>query len=103
MADPNTKALIASVKGMLASKDRVGSTAILQLAVTNWPEAAFRPDYDFYPMRYGFLFDRADSPTKWSYGLSDRQAGFKALSTSFAVGAHVHRARIAVILQDLRR
>lgn len=87
MADPNTKALIASVKEMLAAKDRAKSEAVLQLPVTNWPEAAFRPDYDFYPMRYGFLFDRADSPTKWSYGLSDRQDGFRVLSNSFAVGA----------------
>ncbi|WP_441277310.1 hypothetical protein AB7783_07800 [Tardiphaga sp. 172_B4_N1_3] len=95
MADPNTKALIASVKNMLAAKDRAESTAILQLPVTNWPEAAFRPDYDFYPMRYGFLFDRADSPTKWSYGLSDRQDAFRVLSNSFAVGAAdvVSRAR----------
>lgn len=87
MADPNTKALIASVKGMLAAKDLAGSQAVLQLPVTNWPEAAFRPNYDFYPLRYGFLFDHADSTTRWSYGLSDRQDGFKVLSSSFAVGA----------------
>jgi hypothetical protein len=87
MVDPNTKALIASVKEMLAAKDFAKSEAVLQLPVTNWPEAAFRPGYDFYPIRYGFLFDRADSPTKWSYGLSERQDGFKVLSSSFAAGA----------------
>lgn len=87
MADPNTKALIASVKDMLIAKDRAKVEAVLQLPVTNWPETPFRPGYDFYPMRYGFLFDRADSPTKWSYGLSDRQDGYKVLSSSFAVGA----------------
>lgn len=95
MVDPGTQALIASVKEMLSAKDRAKSEAILQLPVTKWPEAPFRPGYDFYPMRYGFLFDRADSPTKWSYGLSDRQDGFKVLSSSFAIGAFdvVKRAR----------
>jgi hypothetical protein len=84
--NPAIQATVASFKALDAAKDRVGVQAILQLPITTWPEAPFRNGYDFYPMRYGFLFDRSDSPTKWSYGVSDRQEGFAKLDAAFKAG-----------------
>ncbi len=95
--DPDIQWTITTFKRLDTIKDAAGLKAILQLPVTTWPEAPFRNGYDFYPMRYGFLFDRADSDTKWSYGVSDRQRGFAELSASFDASAgslgFVDRAR----------
>lgn len=68
------------------TKDSRGIKAVLQLPIAAWPETPFRNGYTFYPMRYGFLFDRRDSQTKWSYGVAEGQDGFVKLNEAFKLG-----------------
>lgn len=95
LADPKAQALEASVRGMLAAKDRAELTAVLQLPVFPWPEAPWpRAGYNPYQQQLPYILDRPQSDTRWSYGASDRQPGFRRLKAQTAqLGGLPGRAR----------
>jgi hypothetical protein len=76
LADPAAVVHIASLKTMLAAKDRAGLTHVLELPITKWPEVSPANGFDFYNMQLPFVFDRSEPPTTWSYGASDLDLGY---------------------------
>ncbi|MBC7578512.1 MAG: hypothetical protein H7312_14290 [Tardiphaga sp.] len=81
LTDPLQQAYRRSAVEMLASKDRVGLTQILQLPVMVWPEATPRQQMLGYEHSLPYLLDRPNSPTRWSYGLADRQLQLATLTS----------------------
>jgi hypothetical protein len=85
LADPKVGALRTSLQGMLSAKDRAGLRTVLQLPVFPWPEAFWpKAGYSPYDEQLPYIFDRPQSTTRWSYGASDRQAGFQRLKAATA-------------------
>ncbi|MGZ3273392.1 MAG: hypothetical protein ACXU82_07020 [Caulobacteraceae bacterium] len=85
LADPKTQALESSVRGMLAAKDRGRLQTVLQLPVVSWPEAPWpKAGYNPYEQQLPYIFDRPTSATRWSYGASERQPGFRRLKAETA-------------------
>jgi hypothetical protein len=95
LSDPRTRALRAGLQGMLAAKDRAGLKTVLQMPVLPWPEVLWlKAGYSPYEMQLPYVFDRLDSPTRWSYGADEQQAGFKRLQAATAsLDGVVDRAR----------
>jgi phosphoglycerol transferase len=95
LANPGVKAVRTSLKGMLAAKDRAGLETVLQLPVLPWPEVLWlKPGYSPYEMQLPYVFDRLESPTRWSYGADEQQAGFKRLDAQTkSLDGLVERAR----------
>jgi len=88
-----------SVAGVFAELDKHNLTRIIQLPVAKFPEAepveAFQPYTHLLP----FIIDRASSPRKWSYGLSDQQSVFNELAYTVKTAAADVRARTFSCLQ----
>jgi phosphoglycerol transferase len=75
---------VPSVLRVLAAKDASGITAVLQLPYLSWPEVPPQLTFDPYQHQLPFVFDRVDSRTRWSYGLSALQPSFKVVADQIA-------------------
>jgi hypothetical protein len=75
LADPGKQQLIQSTRAMLGAKDDAQLKAILQLPLASWPEVPPIHGFEPYFHQLPYIFDRPGSPTRWSYGSSERQPG----------------------------
>jgi hypothetical protein len=73
---------IASIKNVLATKDREGITAILQFPHVPWPETGPMRGFDLYSLQDYFILDSAGSNTKWSYGGYETQPSYLAVKNA---------------------
>ena len=73
MSTPLRQQSLPDLKAMLAAKDAAGLTAVLQLPLLGWPEVPPQRDFAAYSHQLGFIYDRRDSRTRWSYGQVDAQ------------------------------
>jgi hypothetical protein len=87
---------VASVRAVLGAKEGVGLKAVLQLPYMIWPETPPQRDFEAYAHQLLFIYDRHQSPTRWSYGLAAKQPDFDrvrgALAPDISAGL-VDRAR----------
>jgi phosphoglycerol transferase len=82
LTSPEAQAYRQSVLNVLAARDRSGITTIFQLPVMQWPESPPVGKLVGYEHALPYIFDRNDSTTRWSYGLSAAQiAPFAAIAT----------------------
>jgi hypothetical protein len=79
MSTPLRQQSLPDLKAMLAAKDAAGLTAVLQLPLLGWPEVAPQRDFAAYSHQLGYIYDRRDSRTRWSYGQVDAQPGSQAV------------------------
>ncbi|MFT4121252.1 hypothetical protein [Bradyrhizobium sp.] len=70
---------IASIRQLLAAKDRENLTAVLQLPHAAWPETAPQRSYDMLSLQAYFVLDRKGSTTRWSYGSRLDQASYQII------------------------
>ena len=82
MSTPLRQQSLPDLKAMLAAKDAAGLTAVLQLPLLGWPEVAPQRDFAAYNHQLGYIYDRRDSRTRWSYGQVDAQPGSQAVRTA---------------------
>jgi hypothetical protein len=75
LADPGKQQQIHSTQAMLQVKDGAQLKAILQLPLASWPEVPPIRGFDAYFHQLPYIYDRRGSPTRWSYGSSERQPG----------------------------
>ncbi|PSO23651.1 hypothetical protein C7G41_32460 [Bradyrhizobium sp. MOS002] len=71
-----------SILSVLAAKDAHAFRMIFQLPVMPWPESAPVGKLFGYEHALPYIFDRNDSATRWSYGLSASEISpFRAMAT----------------------
>ena len=76
LANPAVQQLQSSTLAMLRAKDKAGLRTVLEMPVAGWPEAPPIHELDPYQHMLPYLFDRRDSPTRWSYGANQAQPWF---------------------------
>jgi len=79
MSTPARQESIRDLEAMLAAKDAAGLTAVLQLPLLGWPEVPPQREFAAYSHQLAYIYDRRDSPTRWSYGQADGQPGSQAV------------------------
>jgi hypothetical protein len=75
---------VASIRAILGAKDGAGLKAVLQLPYMHWPETPPQRTFDAYTHQLLFIFDRHRSPTRWSYGLAEKQPDFSRVRSALA-------------------
>jgi hypothetical protein len=68
-----------SIARLLEAVAAAGVNAVLQVPVAGWPEVPRIRGFDPYRFQLPYVLSPAGSPTRWSYGLSDRQPEFEEL------------------------